>query len=429
MVGACILRIFLLYVNMQRHPAFFTPSPAAMHHHLSADDKPYMNPFGYEISNIAYSIVCKHEGFSSPFGGSTGPTGWVSPGIVLLYVLSFALFGCFTKGSILFMFGLSIGLSLLIIVLIYASSRLLWPHTSTGFIAAVLYACCPQEIMSILYPHQTDFNVYMFWFIITAYLFLRLITSCTARDLCLFALAAGASLLFTPAMLLPIVACLAAYAVRSRKKLPMMIRHLFVCTVVIVVVVAPYIMYQKSRMGHWFFIKSNGPFEIALGNSPEFNGVLIYDLFQKHHPGSNKDEYKAYCEMGEIAYIKNRYARFFEHFDVQGFSQLTAKRFLFFFFILQPYIPLERFHTPRLVAEYIGYAIPGLTLLIYLFMRYRNMRWQDYFIYCYIISYALPYLFAGIMYRYAYPISTLTTLLLAALVSTLRSAKRTYAAA
>ncbi|MCX8042750.1 MAG: hypothetical protein N3B18_01325 [Desulfobacterota bacterium] len=424
MVLACILRCTMLYINMQRHPSFFTPSFATLLQRSNAENKPYMNPFGYEISNIAYSIVCKHEGFSNPFGGSTGPTGWVAPGMVFLYVLSFKLFGCFTTSSILFMFGFSIGLSLLIILLIYAASKHLRQRPSVCLIAALLYACCPQELMSLLYPHQTDFNVPTFWFILTFYLFLRMTNSCRARDRYLFAIATGIALLFTPVMALPVALCIIEYAVRCQKRLPVLVRELLVCSLVITIVVASYMVFQKNRLGHWFFIKSNGPFEIALGNNPEYNGVLVYDLFQKHHPGSNPEEFAAYRSMGEISYIKDRFKNFARCFDLENFLFLTAKRFMYFFFILEPYIEPERFQTWRLIAEYIGYAIPGLSLLMYLFFRHRTMQWQDYFIYGYILSYAFPYLFAGIMYRYAYPISSLSTVLLAALVCSGQCCKR-----
>lgn len=413
---ACIVRLFLLTINMQRHPSFFNPPPTLLQQHLRAENKPCMNPFGYEISNVACSIVCKHEGFSSPFGGSTGPTGWVAPGMVFLYALGFKLFGCFTKSSILFMFGLSTGVSLLIIVLITAVSNHVAPyHPATGRIAALLYACCPQELMSILYPHQTDFNIPTFWFILIFYLFLQMTGSCRVRDRYLFALAGGSALLFSPVMALPIALCLAVYAMRHRT--PVLIWDLLVCLLIITIIIAPYMVYQKNRMGHWFFIKSNGPFEIALGNNPEFEGVLVYDLFQKHHPGSNTDEFIAYRTMGEINYIKDRFKSFASRFDARNFLFLTAKRFIYFFFLLKPYIAPERFQTWRLVAEYIGYAVPGLTLLLYLLIRCKAMRWQEYCIFGYIFSYALPYLCAGIMYRYAYPISSLTTVLLAVLIA------------
>ncbi len=429
MVFACLTRCALVYINMQRHPSFFAPTPANLPGSAPSVDRPFMNPFGYEISNIAYSIVCKHEGFSSPFGGSTGPTGWVAPGIVMLYVISFLLFGCFTPGSILCMFALSILLSLCIIVLIHATAQRMLPGSSAGRIAALLYALCPQELMSLLYPHQTDFNVYTFWFILIAYLFLRMATSRTTRDACLFALAAGVGTLFLPVMVFPVAVCLGVYAAQNRNRFSALIRQVSVCTVIIAVVVAPYIGYQKYRTGRWFFVKSNARFEIALGNNPEFNGVLVYDLFQNHHPGSNKEEFAAYRSLGEIPYIQDRFNRFAANFKPKTFLILTAKRFLYFFFILKPYIAPERFQTWRLIAEYIGYAIPGLTLLLYLLLRHRTMNWQDYFIYAYIFSYSLPYLCAGIMYRYAYPTSTLTTILLAALLSTMGSATRANNAA
>ena len=59
---------------------------------ISDSTAPYLNVFGFEVSNVAYALVCKGEGLANPFGGDTGPTGWAAPGMVMLYVLAFKLF-------------------------------------------------------------------------------------------------------------------------------------------------------------------------------------------------------------------------------------------------------------------------------------------------------------------------------------------------
>ena len=33
-------------------------------------------------SNIAHAWVCADQGYASPFGGATGPTAWIAPGVV-----------------------------------------------------------------------------------------------------------------------------------------------------------------------------------------------------------------------------------------------------------------------------------------------------------------------------------------------------------
>ena len=48
--------------------------------------------FGYETGAVAYSLATGH-GFSSPFGGSTGPTAWLAP---LTAVQCAAIYRCNT---------------------------------------------------------------------------------------------------------------------------------------------------------------------------------------------------------------------------------------------------------------------------------------------------------------------------------------------
>ena len=53
-------------------------------------------PFGWEMGRIARSLV-SGEGFSSPFGGHTGPTAWTPPLYPLLMATCFRLFGIYSN--------------------------------------------------------------------------------------------------------------------------------------------------------------------------------------------------------------------------------------------------------------------------------------------------------------------------------------------
>jgi hypothetical protein len=54
--------------------------------------------FGWEIGRIAYSIVTG-RGFSSPFGGETGPSAWTAPVYPYIMALSFRLFGIYSHAA------------------------------------------------------------------------------------------------------------------------------------------------------------------------------------------------------------------------------------------------------------------------------------------------------------------------------------------
>jgi hypothetical protein len=54
--------------------------------------------FGWETGRVAASLASGH-GYSSPFGGETGPTAWMVPGFTLLLAGVFKLFGIYTNLS------------------------------------------------------------------------------------------------------------------------------------------------------------------------------------------------------------------------------------------------------------------------------------------------------------------------------------------
>jgi len=54
--------------------------------------------FGWETGRVAASLAAGH-GYSSPFGGETGPTAWMTPGFTLLLAGVFKVFGIYSPLS------------------------------------------------------------------------------------------------------------------------------------------------------------------------------------------------------------------------------------------------------------------------------------------------------------------------------------------
>src|SRR5664279_4459548 len=54
--------------------------------------------FGWEIGRIAYSLA-NGMGFSSPFGGNTGPSAWTAPVYPWIVSLAFRMFGSYSAAS------------------------------------------------------------------------------------------------------------------------------------------------------------------------------------------------------------------------------------------------------------------------------------------------------------------------------------------
>jgi hypothetical protein len=390
----------------QKNPSYFNNDSAELAVQISGTDAPYQNVFGFELSNIAYGLVCKEDGLANPFGGDTGATGWGAPGMVMLYALAFKLFGCFSLESILFMYALALCLSVLTIIMIFSACMHLFKSPQIACIASFLYALELHDVFIFKKTAQMDFNVYPFLFMLCFLFFLRCLHSHSMVDRCLFGLAAGVAILCNPVFVLPVSACCLYYMIVNRGTVMRAVRETAVVVMVCMFLLAPYILYQYQRLHTWSFIKSNGVFELYLGNVPDFGGVLTQDLFRKYHPSANLEEYRAYRDMGEKAYIHSKLPVFFDTFDPVRFVSLTFRRFLYFFFMF----PDAKGGGGSLLHN-LFYSLRGLALIAYVVMYFRRLRSVDALIYAYIFMYALPFCFMGIMYRYSFPIVPLSAIL------------------
>ena len=215
LVVAVVIRIALLVVNFSDHRYFFVQNLEAVEASISSTEKPYMNPFGYEASNIAHALVCGGQGFASPFGGATGPTAWIAPGVVALYALSFSLWGCFTLESILFVFFIALVCSVVTTIAVFCIASRIGGHTRAGFLAAFIFACLPFEAWIFKIRGHLDFNLQVTWF---AVLLLGVLVAAgpeRPRAGLGLGVLSGAAVLFNPGFL----ACAAVgvvFAVRGR---------------------------------------------------------------------------------------------------------------------------------------------------------------------------------------------------------------------
>ena len=101
--------------------------------------------FSQETGSIGSSLV-KGKGFSSPFGGDTGPTAWLTPVYPLLVAVVFRVFGIFTNASFFALVFLnSLFSSAVCIAIFYAGKRIGGLGVAAG--AAWLWALFPNAIM------------------------------------------------------------------------------------------------------------------------------------------------------------------------------------------------------------------------------------------------------------------------------------------
>ena len=415
LVLALVIRLALLAGNVTDHPWFFFQDLETVEEEISNPEMPYMNAFGFEASNIAHAWVCADQGYASPFGGATGPTAWIAPGVVSVYALSFALWGCFTFKSIIFVFSISLVVSLMTTLVVFRIGQRVGCDPNVGFLAALFFACLPYEAWIFQIAGHLDFNLQVLWFAVLLLAVLRAMDpDRPLSGLDLGAVSAVAAL-FNPGLLLcTAVGCLLAMRGRSRREIT---RFTLVLTLAHILILGPYVVFQGVRMGGFVPVKSNAGFELYLGNTREARGVLQNIAFQAHHPSQNATEFVYYREIGELAYVSDAEHRFRENFRVLDFLRHTVRRSFYFFFAYE----VKPWDSSPWVSALKAamWAVPALSLIALVVVRRGRLAATEGAVLLFTLAYAMPYLLTGVMERYRIPMASAVALALALLTWTL----------
>ena len=412
---ALVIRLTLLAGNVVDHPWFFFQDLEAVETEISSPDTPYMNSFGFEASNIAHAWVCAGQGFASPFGGATGPTAWIAPGVVAVYALSFALWGCFTFKSILFVFSIALVVSLITVVVVFRIGERVSGDPNVGFLAALFFACLPFEAWIFQIAGHLDLNLQVLWFAVLLLAVLRAMDSDRPRSGLEFGVVSAIAALFNPGLLLcTAVGYLFALRGRSRREIA---RFALGFGISYLLILGPYVVFQSVRLGGFVPVKSNAGFELYLGNTPKAHGVLGNTAFQAYHPSQNAAEFADYGEVGEIEFVRDAKRRFREDFRVWPFLSNTVRR-SFYFFLAYEVKPWDA--SPWVSAiKAILWAVPVLALIALLVARRGRLSAAEGAVLLFTLAYAVPYLLTGVMERYRIPMTPAVAVVLALLTWTL----------
>ena len=411
-VLACLLRLAVFAHGVSVHPDVLQPRRERIEAHFDDPDTPFVSRFGFEASGVAWSLVCGGGGFASPFGGATGPTGWVSPGLVAPWALAFRLFGCFTSASVLALFGVALAAALATVALGAGAAARLHRNRRAGIVAGLALAVSPWDLSlfharSLLDPDLTVLAV-------TALLalLLRLVDRPGAGTAAGYAAFAGVAALVNPTILLPAALGLAVALVPGRKRrggeAPAAAWRRAAVGVALfaagqLLIVGPWLVHQRRALGGWSYVKTNLPFELDLGNLEEVDGVYVPRTFTEHHPSASVEEYRRYRRLGERAYVAAKLERFRAGLDPVRFLRATARRAAHALFLSRPQ-PWQG-ALSRAVRAAMA-PVPGLVLLLYpllLRLRGRRLGRRDAAVYAVALGYLLPFLAVAVAERYLLP--------------------------
>jgi 4-amino-4-deoxy-L-arabinose transferase-like glycosyltransferase len=249
----------------------------------------------YEMGLVANSLIRGH-GYSSPFGGSTGPTAIVAPGYPTLIAAIFLAFGSDTFASALVIMALQILVGLITIWLMMHVARELFDQ-QTAIVAGAFWAVSLPLLWIPTIFWETSISACAFVAMVA--LAIRCRRQPTRAIWILLGASSGIAGLINPALLPSLVAIMgwAAWETRHIARTAAIIGFL-----TLTLVYAPWPIRNAVRFHAFIPMRSTVGLEMYMGNRPGATGRLDESTL----PIKNPHEFENFIAMGEIAYTHNR---------------------------------------------------------------------------------------------------------------------------
>jgi len=290
--------------------------------------------FGWETGRVAASLASGH-GYSSPFGGNTGPTAWMVPGFTLLLAGVFKLFGIYSPLSAWVIEVIDSLFQALTVPLVYE----LGARTAgrrTALWAAWIWALYPGILQyAVRWIWETSLSGLLFAAVLVLGLRMRGIGSSAPaeprlRQWTIFGLLWGAIAMCNPAlMLMAPVEGLWIIAAANRRTWTRSAALAVFSGAVCIAVMMPWII-RNERVFHAFIpTRDNLGAELAMAWSPGSTG---FPWGQTIPAFEAAPEHRLYARMGELAYVhmRGQLAKQWAREDPSHFWKLVALRFYMF---------------------------------------------------------------------------------------------------
>jgi 4-amino-4-deoxy-L-arabinose transferase-like glycosyltransferase len=262
------------------------------------------------------------RGFSSPFGGSTGSTAFLTPGYPAMLGLIFRLFGSYSFMSAAVLIVLQTLFAILTVALIMQIARRLFGAPAAN-LAGALWAVSLPIIWLPAVPWETSLSILLLIGMIA--LALHCMDTPSIKLWVLMGAYCGLAMLVNPSLMLALFAILGwtVYQTKSVKRYgPWM------CFLVFLAVFSPWPIRNARVLRAFIPLRSNFGYELWQGNHAGATGIFDATL----EPLQNKDEYSKYASMGEVAYMeeKSTLAKTYIRSHPREFINLCAKRVTLF---------------------------------------------------------------------------------------------------
>ena len=281
--------------------------------------------FGWEVGRIAYSLA-NGMGFSSPFGGNTGPSAWTAPVYPWIASLAFRTFGSYSRASAFALLTFNSFFGALTCWTIYRTAKRIFNPT-VAIWAGWVWALYPDTIYwAVRWIWETSLSA----FLLSLLFMLTVEMEGDERPSSWigYGLLWGLEALTNTAALsfLPFAGCWLAYQLHRHGK-----RYLapaIVSAAVFWMAIMPWLIRDYRVMGHFVLVRDNAGNELRLGNNPLSEGQYVLAL----HPSQNALTLAKYQRMGEYAFCvdQGRLAKEWIAQHPGKFVVITLRRVWFF---------------------------------------------------------------------------------------------------
>jgi hypothetical protein len=276
---------------------------------------------GIEQGTLAQSMVTGH-GFSSPFGGSTGPTAMLSPGYPAIIALFFRVFGSFTFTAAIAIMVMQLLFTVATVLLIMRVALRCF-GTRTANMAGTFWAMS----LPLLWMPTIFWETCLSTMLLVGMIALALRGEQRPMGPLWAGLGAycGLAALVNPALLLSMLALLGWTAWQTRKTFrywPLLGLLAFL------VVFSPWPWRNLRVLGAFIPLRSTVGFELWVGNRAGATGFLDQSQF----PLFSRWELAQYVSKGEVVYMRDKSTLAKEYIRAHPaeFLRLSGIRFMRF---------------------------------------------------------------------------------------------------
>lgn len=361
---------------------------------VTTHPRTYLFAHPYEMGLVANSLI-HGLGYSSPFGGQTGPTAIVAPGYPTLIAAVFLISGSDTFASVLVIIGMQILVSLLTIWLMMRVAREMLDQRTATLAGAFWAVSLPVLWIPTIF-WETSLSVFTFVGVVA--LAIRCRREPTKAAWVLLGTCCGIAGLINPALLPSLVAMMAwtAFDTRRVARVAPVLGLL-----ALLLVYAAWPIRNAYRFHAFIPLRSTVGIELYMGNRPGSTGHLDESLF----PMFNKQELGKYLAKGEVAYTNDLSKQAWEYIrERPGVFVTLSLRRAYRFWTGTGYADGPRIYEVHALLTTV-FGLAGIALIFR-----RRMRWFAVLLALPMLLFPLPYYITHAEFRYRLNLDALLTI-------------------